>query len=299
VEAQGGLVNVQASDRRQTALMPNPSGARLLAGKKALIMGVADKHSIAWGIARAMHAHGAGLAFTYQEEPKGRIERNVRDLVATLEGAEDSLMVPCDVADDASIESLFGRVGSAWRGLDVLVHAIAFADRDDLNRPFSEISRRGYKLAMEISAYSLNAATRAAAPLMAERGGGSVMTLTYNAVEKAVPGYSAMAAAKAALETGVRYLAAEMGPAKIRVNAISAGPVRTLSASAVKGITALRRWTEAASPLRENITPDDVGNAAVFLASDMSRMVTGNTIFVDSGTHVLAAQGGAIQTREE
>ena len=279
--------------------MPNPSAAGLLAGKKALIMGVADKHSIAWGIALAMHAHGASLAFTYQEEPKGRLERNVRELVATLEGAAESPVIPCDVAEDSSIESLFGRISSVWKGLDTLVHAVAFAGRDDLNRPFSEISRQGYKLAMEISAYSLSAATRAAAPLMAERGGGSVMTLTYNAVEKAVPGYSAMAAAKAALEAGVRYLAVEMGPAKIRVNAISAGPVRTLSASAVKGISALRRWTEAASPLRENITPEDVGNTAVFLASDMSRMVTGNTIFVDSGTHVLAAQGGAVQMREE
>jgi enoyl-[acyl-carrier protein] reductase I len=279
--------------------MPNPSAAGLLAGKRALIMGVADKHSIAWGIARAMHAHGASLAFTYQEEPKGRIERNVRELVATLEGAAGSPVIPCDVADDASMDALFGRIAAEWKGLDALVHAVAFADREDLNRPFSEISRQGYKLAMEISAYSLNAATRAAAPLMTERGGGSVMTLTYNAVEKAVPGYSAMAAAKAALEAGVRYLAVEMGPAKIRVNAISAGPVRTLSASAVKGISALRRWTEEASPLRENITPEDVGNTAVFLASDMARMITGNIIYVDSGTHVLAAQGAAVQMRQE
>jgi len=268
----------------------------LLAGKKALIMGVADKHSIAWGIAEAMHAHGAALAFTYQQEPKGRIERNVRDLVATLGDGEDHPLFPCDVRDDTSIAGVMDRISAAWEGLDAVVHCIAYADRDDLNRPFSQISREGYKLAMEISAYSLNAIAAAAAPLMRRVGGGSITALTYNAVEKAVPGYSAMAPAKAALETGVKYLAVELGPDKIRVNAISAGPIRTLSASAVKGITALRRWTEQASPLRENVTLEDIGNAAVFLASDMARMITGNIIFVDSGTHVLGAQVAAVES---
>ena len=265
-------------------------------------MGVADRHSIAWGIAEAFHREGASLAFTYQEEPRGRIERNVRELVKGLDNPDDFLLFPCDVRDESSCDAVFAALKSKWGALDTLVHAIAFADRDDLNRPFSQISREGYKLALEISAYSLNAVARAAVPLMVAAGaqtggrpaGGSIMTLTYNAVEKAVPGYSAMAAAKAALEVGVRYLAAELGPSKVRVNAISAGPVRTLSASAVKGITALRRWTEQAAPLRENITPEDVGNTAVYLASHLSRMVTGNIIFVDSGAHILAAQGGAI-----
>ncbi len=270
----------------------------LLAGKKALIMGVADKHSIAWGIAEAFHRQGAALAFTYQEEPKGRLERNVRGLVSTLGSREGYPLFPCDVTDDASIQRVMLNLSGAWTGLDAVVHCIAYADRDDLNRPFSEISRSGYKLAMEVSAYSLSAVARAAAPLMAQGGGGSIITLTYNAVERAVPGYSAMAAAKAALELGVRYLAAELGPAKIRVNAISAGPVRTLSASAVKGISALRKWTEEAAPLRENVTALDVGNTAVYLASDLSRMVTGNIIFVDSGTHVLAAQGSAVDPGE-
>jgi enoyl-[acyl-carrier protein] reductase I len=265
----------------------------LLAGKKALVMGVADKHSIAWGITEALHAHGATLAFTYLEEPRGRIERNVRDLVATLGARQEYPLFPCDVREDASIEKALSSLGKAWHGLDALFHCIAYADRDDLNRPFTEISREGYRMAMEISAYSLNAIARAAAPLMRQSGGGSITALTYNAVERAVPGYSAMAPAKAALETGVKYLAVELGPSKIRVNAISAGPIRTLSASAVKGITAIRRWTEEAAPLRENITIEDVGNTAVFLASDMARMVTGNIIFVDSGAHVLAAQGGA------
>jgi enoyl-[acyl-carrier protein] reductase I len=265
----------------------------LLAGKCALIMGVADKHSIAWGIAEAMNAQGARLAFTYQEEPKGRIERNVRGLVDTL-GQQNPPILPCDVRDDATIEHVVEGVSAAWGRLDSVVHCIAYADRDDLNRPFSEISREGYKMALEISAYSLNAIARATAPLMRQSGGGSIMALTYNAVEKTVPGYSAMAAAKAALELGVRYLTVELGPDKIRVNTISAGPVRTLSASAVKGISALRHWTESASPLKENIDAIDVGYTAVYLASDLSRLVTGNTIFVDSGTHVLSAQVGAV-----
>jgi enoyl-[acyl-carrier protein] reductase I len=278
------------SDRPRAAA----ANSRLLEGKHALVMGVADKHSIAWGIAEALHDHGATLAFTYQEEPKGRIERNVRQLVAGLGSREDSPLFPCDVREDASIEKVIATVGAAWKRLDIVVHCIAFADRDDLNRPFSRISREGYKLAMEVSAYSLNAVAAAAAPLMSSGGGGSIIALTYNAVEKAVPGYSAMAAAKGALELGVRYLAAELGPSKIRVNAISAGPIRTLSASAVKGISMLRSWTERASPLRENITPRDVGETAVYLASDLSRMVTGNIIFVDSGTHVLGSQVAAL-----
>ena len=267
---------------------------RLLTGRKALVMGVADRHSIAWGIAQAFYNHGARLAFTYQEEPKGRIERNVRGLVATLGNPEEFPTFACDVTDDAAIDRVFATLDREWGELHAVVHCIAYADRDDLNRPFSQISRGGYKLAMEISAYSLNAVARSAAPLMSAAGGGSIITLTYNAVERAVPGYSAMAAAKAALETGIRYLAVELGPRKIRVNGISAGPLRTLSASAVKGISALRRWTEQAAPLRENITPEDVGNTAVYLASDLSRMLTGNLIFVDSGTHVLGAQVAAI-----
>ncbi len=282
------------SPEKETVTMVNTPAPGLLAGKKALIMGVADRHSIAWGIAEAFRHNGATLAFTYHEEPKGRIERNVRELVSSLGARPQFPLFPCDVRDDHSIESVMTGLRSEWGNLDVLVHCIAYAAQDDLNRPFSQISREGYKLAMEISAYSLNALALAAAPLMREAGGGSIIALTYNAVEKAVPGYSAMAAAKAALELGVRYLAVELGPSQIRVNAISAGPIRTLSASAVKGIRVLRRWTELAAPLRQNITPRDVGDTAVYLAADLSRMVTGNIIFVDSGAHVLAAQGAAV-----
>ena len=265
----------------------------LLTGKKALIMGVADRHSIAWGITEQFRKQGAALAFTFQPEPKGRIERNVRELVSSLGNPDGFPTFPCDVTDDDSIERVMSSLMGTWGGLDILAHCVAYAAREDLNRPFSQISREGYKLAMEVSAYSLSAVSRAAAPLMTAAGGGSIITLSYNAVEKAVPGYSAMAAAKAALELGVRYLAVELGPEKIRVNAISAGAVRTLSASAVKGISALRKWTEEAAPLRENITADDVGDTAVYLASGLSRLVTGNIIYVDSGVHVLAAQGGA------
>ncbi|MEO6196595.1 MAG: enoyl-ACP reductase [Dehalococcoidia bacterium] len=268
--------------------------SRLLEGKRVLIMGVADKHSIAWGIAEQMHAHGAQLAFSYQDEPRGRLQRNLRDLVSTLDGAADPLMVPCDVTDDSAIDRAFAAVNDRWGALDGLVHAIAYAHRDDLNKPFTEISRTGYKLAMEISAFSLTAVSRAARPLMVAAGGGSIMTLTYNAVEKAVPGYSTMAPAKAALETGMRYLSVDLGPQKIRVNAISAGPIRTLSGSAVRGITLLRKFTEEMAPLRENVTIEDVGDTAVFLASDLSRMITGMVLFVDSGTHVLAGQVAAI-----
>jgi enoyl-[acyl-carrier protein] reductase I len=267
----------------------------LLTGKRALVMGVADKHSLAWGIAQQLHAHGASLAFSYLPEEKGRFERNIRELAASL-GPDDFPLVPCEVTSDDSITAAFDVLRKTWGTIDVLAHCIAYADRDDLNKPFSQVSRGGYKMAMEISAYSLSAVCRAAMPLMPN--GGSVMTLTYNAVERTVPGYNAMAAAKAALELGVRYLAVELGPQKIRVNAISAGPVRTLSASAVKGIQQLRKFTEKVSPLRENITLEDVGNTAVYLASDLSRMVTGNIIFVDSGTHVLAGQIAAIPLGE-
>jgi enoyl-[acyl-carrier protein] reductase I len=277
------------ADRPESA----PITGRLLEGKRALIMGVADKHSIAWGITEAMHDHGAELAFTYQEEPRGRIERNVRGLVSSLGAHKAPQMLPCDVMDDASIERVVSQLRTTWDRIDTVVHCVAYASRDDLNRPYSQVSREGYLKAVDISAYSLSAIARATAPMMRDRGG-SLIALTYNAVEKAVPGYSAMAAAKAALELGVRYLAAELGPRKIRVNAISAGPIRTLSASAVKGITQIRSWTEKGSPLRENITPRDVGDTAVYLASDLSRMVTGNIIFVDSGTHILGPQVAAL-----
>ncbi len=256
----------------------------LLRGKKALILGVANKRSMAWGIASAFHREGAELAFTYQHE---RFKENLDELLDTLGGRDRFPTFPYDAQVDAHLVAIMDDLRERWGHLDAIAHCIAFADRDDLARPFHQISRAGYALALDISAYSLLAVARYAAPLMEGPGGGSLFTLTYNAVDRVVPGYNVMAIAKAALETQVRYLAAELGPTQIRVNAISAGPVKTLAASAVKGLSKLRDATEEIAPLRRNIDPEDVGDVAVFLASNLSRAVTGNTIFVDSGFHIM------------
>lgn len=245
-------------------------------------MGVANQRSIAWGVAAAFQREGAELAFTYQTE---RLKENLDELLDTIGGRKSFPTFPCDVAQDEQVADVFAALKDRWGGLDALAHCIAFANRDDLSRPFPEISRAGYALALDISAYSLIAVTKHAAPLMT--GGGSIFTMTYNAVERVVPGYNVMAVAKAALETEVRYLAAELGPSQIRVNAISAGALKTLAGSAVKGLSKLRDLTEETAPLRRNITIEDVGDVAVFLASDLSRAVTGNTLFVDSGFHLM------------
>lgn len=255
----------------------------LLRGKRALIMGVANKRSIAWGIATAFHREGAELAFTYQNE---RLKANLDELLDTLGGRERFLALPCDVTSDEQLDQAFGTLRERWDRLDAVAHCIAYAGRDELARPFHEISRSGFALALDVSAYSLIAVARHAAPLMT--AGGSILTLTYNAVERVVPAYGVMAVAKAALETAVRYLAADLGPRQIRVNAISAGPLRTLAGSAVRGISRLRDLTEELAPLRRNITQEDVGDAAVFLASDLARAITGVVLFVDSGFHVMA-----------
>ncbi len=256
----------------------------LLDGKHALIMGVANQRSIAWGIATAFHREGARLAFTYQNE---RLKENLEELLDTIGGRDAFPAFPCDVQDDEQVRAVFEGLGQRWGRLHAVAHCIAYAQREDLTRPFHEISRAGYAQALDISAYSLIAVARHAAPLMASSGGGSIMTLTYNAVERVVPGYNVMAVAKAALETEVRYLASELGPSQIRVNAISAGPLKTLAGSAVRGLSRLRDLTEQIAPLRRNITQEDVGDVAVFLASDLSRAVTGNIIFVDSGFHIM------------
>jgi enoyl-[acyl-carrier protein] reductase I len=254
----------------------------LLKGKRALIMGVANRRSIAWGIAEAFHREGAELAFTYQNE---RLKENLDELLETIGGRAAFPTFPGDVTSDEQLDAIFAGLADRWGRLDALAHCIAYADRDDLARPLHAVSRDGYALAMNVSAYSLLAVARRAAQLMT--GGGSIFTLTYNAVERVVPGYNIMAVAKAALETEVRYLAAELGPQAIRVNAISAGPLKTLAGSAVKGLSRLRDVTAEIAPLRRNITIEDVGDVAVFLASDLSRAVTGTTLFVDSGFHIM------------
>lgn len=259
----------------------------LLQGKRAFIMGVANKRSIAWGIAQAFHREGASLAFTYQSD---RLKENLVELLDEIGGAGAYPHFKCDVTSDDDIEAAFAGLKAHWGTLDVLVHCLAFADREDFTRPFSGISRKGYTLALDISAYSLIRCAGAARPLM-EAAGGSIFTLTYNAVDRVVPSYNVMAIAKAALECEMRYLAAELGPLNIRVNAISAGPLRTLAASAVKGLSGFRDAVEEIAPLRRNITQEEVGDVAVFLASDLSRSVTGNTIFADSGFHVMGVAG--------
>jgi enoyl-[acyl-carrier protein] reductase I len=251
----------------------------LLDSKKALIFGVANDHSIAWGIAKELHAHGARLAFSYAGEA---LERRVRPLAESV-GA--SFVEPCDVGKDADIEAVFAKAATALGTIDILVHAVAYAGREELSRPYSETSRAGFQTAMDISVYSFTALARAARPLMP--GGGSMLTLTYYGSQKVMPNYNVMGVAKAALESSVRYLAAELGPQGIRVNAISAGPVRTLSAAGVSGFKDLYRAFTEIAPLRRPITIEDVGGTAVWLASDLSRTVTGEVVYVDSGYNIL------------
>ena len=251
----------------------------LLEGKTALIFGVANDHSIAWGIAKQLHAHGARLAFSYAGEA---LERRVRPLAESV-GA--SFVEPCDVGRDADIEAVFAKAATALGRIDILVHAVAYAGREELSRPYYETSRAGFQTALDISVYSFTALARAARPLMPD--GGSMLTLTYYGSQKVMPNYNVMGVAKAALEASVRYLASELGPQGIRVNAISAGPVRTLSAAGVSGFKDLYRAFTEIAPLRRPITIEDVGGAAVWLASDLSRTVTGEVVYVDSGYNIL------------
>ncbi|MBX3031758.1 MAG: enoyl-ACP reductase [Chloroflexi bacterium] len=251
----------------------------LLEGRKALVFGVANDHSIAWGIAKALHAQGATVGFSSAEM---LIEKRVKPLAESI-GAD--FVEPCDVQQDADIERVF----SAWQArhgtLDILVHCVAFAKREELEGHFSDTSRAGFALAMDISAYSLIAITRAAKPLMTD--GGNVLTLTYYGAEKVVANYNVMGVAKAALEAIVRYLAVDLGPQGIRVNAISAGPVRTLAASGVKDFKKHHRQFRDISPMRTPITIEDIGDTALYLCSDMSRTVTGEVIYVDGGYNVI------------
>jgi enoyl-[acyl-carrier protein] reductase I len=257
----------------------------LLEGKRALIVGVGNQRSIAWGIATAFQREGARLAFTYLND---RFKENVEKLVETLPAAKEIPIVECDAAKPEHVTRLLEEIGKRWDGqLDILVHSIAYAPTEDLRRPFHEISREGVLTAVDVSAYTLISLSNAALPLFKKSGGGAVMALTFNAVERVVPSYNAMAIAKSALETIVRYLAVDLGPDNVRVNCISAGPLKTLSASAVKGITQARDLMENKAPLRRNITQDEVGNVAVFLASEWSRAVTGETIYADNGINIV------------
>lgn len=252
----------------------------LLDGKKGLILGVANDHSIAWGIAQALHAEGADLAFNYLG---AALERRVRPLAESL---GSKLIEPCDVQSDEQIDALMARVREVYGSLDILIHAIAFANRDELSGPYLNTTRAGFRLALEISAYSLTAAVKAAQDLL--NPGASIVTLTYHGSQQVAPNYNVMGVAKAALEASVRYLANDLGPRNIRVNAISAGPIRTLSASGVSGFRTMHRQFSEVAPLRRHITIEDVGKTALWLCSDWAGAVTGETIYVDAGFHNLA-----------
>ena len=250
----------------------------LMDGKRGIIFGVANDMSIAWGIAQQLRAAGATLAFTYLNEA---LEKRVRPLAESL---DSTLILPCDVASDAQIEQTFAALQKAWGTLDFVVHSVAFANREDLKRPFTQTSREGFMLAMDISAYSLVAMSRHAVPLMNE--GGSILTMSYLGAERAVPGYNVMGVAKAALEASVRYLAAELGEKKIRVNAISAGPIRTLAASAVGDFKSKIKLMDDFAPLRRTVTQEEVGKSALYFLSDLASGVTGEIHYVDGGFNI-------------
>jgi len=250
-----------------------------LTGKHGLIVGVANKRSIAWAIAQAATAAGARVALTYQGQ---RLEENVRDLA---EGLTNPLVLPCDVTDDGQIAKVFEQVDQEFGGLDFLVHGAAYAGREDLTNPFVQTSRDGFKLALDVSAYSLIALTRGAVPLMERRGGGSVLTLTYLGSDRVFQNYNVMGVAKAALESTVRYLAADLGPKNIRVNAISAGPIKTLAAAGISGFSSILQVYRDRAPLRRTVDTAEVADAAVFLLSEAGRAVTAEVLMVDGGYH--------------
>ena len=256
----------------------------LMAGKRGVVMGVANERSIAWGIARAVAAEGAELAFTYQGEV---LAKRVMPLAESL---GSMLVIPCDVADDASLDGAFARIGQSWSSVDFVVHAIAFSDKDRLKGKYIETTRHNFTMTLDISCYSFTAVCQRASALL--RDGGSLLTLSYYGAERVMPHYNVMGVAKAALESSVRYLAADLGGRGIRVNAISAGPIKTLAASGIGDFRYILKWNELNSPLRRNVTTDQVGSAALYLLSDLSQGVTGEVHHVDSGYHVV----GMLQT---
>ena len=251
-------------------------------GKRGLVLGVANKRSIAWAIARRLSEEGAQLAFTYQGD---RIEKSVRDLADTVDTA---LVTACDVRSDDDIARVFSEVGDAFGGeLDVLVHSVAFAAAEDLEGRFTDTPRDRFWMALDVSAYSLVACTRAAEPLLEKAGGGAVVTMTYLGGERAVPHYNVMGVAKATLDSSVQYLAWDLGQRNVRVNAISAGPVRTLAARSIAGFPTMEAIVEERSPLHRHVDAEDVGAAAGYLLSDAAKNVTGTTLYVDSGYHAM------------
>ncbi len=253
--------------------------APLMAGKKGLVMGVANERSIAWAIAKAVHAHGAELAFTYQGDA---LLKRVQPLA---ERAGSTFLLSCDVADDGQLDDVFARIGETWGGLDFVVHAIAYSDKEELKGLYLDTSRENFRRTLDISCYSFTAVCQRAARLMSP--GGSLLTLSYYGAEQVMPHYNVMGVAKAALEASTRYLAEDLGKRGVRVNAMSAGPMKTLAASGIGDFRFILRWNELNAPLRRNVSQDDVGNAGLYLLSDLSSGVTGETHHVDSGYHAV------------
>jgi enoyl-[acyl-carrier protein] reductase I len=251
----------------------------IMAGKRGLVMGVANERSIAWGIAAQAHAHGAELAFTYQGEA---LAKRVKPLA---ESVGSDIVLQCDVTDDASVDEVFRTLEEKWGSIDFVVHAIAYADKEELKGRYVNTSREGFLRSLDISCYSFTAVAQRAVPLMTD--GGSLLTLTYYGAEQVMPHYNVMGVAKAALESSVRYLAADLGAQGIRVNAISAGPIKTLAASGIGDFRHILKWNEYNSPLRRNVTIEQVGGAGLYLLSDLSNGVTGEIHHVDSGYHVV------------
>ena len=251
----------------------------LMAGKRGIIMGVANNRSIAWGIAKAIHAHGGEIAFTYQGEAlKRRVEPLAAEIGAVVAG-------DCDVSDEASIDAAFAEIEKLWGKIDFLVHAIGFSDKDELTGRYVDTTPENFAKTMQISVYSFTSVARRAEKLMTD--GGSMLTLTYYGAEKVMPNYNVMGVAKAALEASVKYLAVDLGPKNIRVNAISAGPIKTLAASGIGDFRYILKWNEYNAPLRRTVTIEEVGDVGLYMLSDLSRAVTGETHHADSGYHVV------------
>lgn len=253
----------------------------MLEGKTALVFGVANRRSIAWAIAQALAGAGARMAFTYQGE---RIEAGVRELASSV---NSDLVLPCDVTKDEDLDAVFQAVDKQFDGLDILVHSVAYAAKEDLEGRFVDTKRSNFLMALDISAYSLTAMVQRAEPLMEKRGGGAVLTMTYLGGERAVGNYNVMGVAKSALDSSLRYLAAELGPKNIRVNAISAGPIRTLAARSIAGFTIMEEHYEKRAPLRRNVDASEVGQTALFLCSPMASGITGEVVFVDAGYQII------------
>lgn len=255
-----------------------------LNGRRALVMGIANERSVAWGIAQSLAAAGAELAFSYLPDATGRAQRRVEKLAAQV-GSQ--LVLPCDVQKDEDLAALFAALREHWGALDILIHSLAWAQLEDLSRDFSATSREGFSQANDISVYSFVAAAHYARPLLAGRAG-SMLTVSYLGSQRAVPNYNVMGVAKAALESAVRYLAAELGPAGIRVNAVSPGPIETLSAAAITGLDRMLKAAVEKAPLRRNVTVREVGDAAAFLCSDLARGITGQVLYVDAGFSIVS-----------